>query len=275
MRIELVTEPGDHAVPNEDYAAVGSTASGLGGTLVVLDGVTPPAVDHGCSHGVSWYVSRLGGTLLELSGSHPELTLTQCLATAISRTADAHSPICDLSHPRTPQATVVLARWSADHDGREGSVEHLVLSDSVLLLEDPSGAVRPVLDPRLDELLPTVRGLPQAERVRRIEALRNRPGGFHTAAAEPSVAELAVTGSTPRGRVRSLAALTDGATRWSEVFGLGDWSALHAALRKEGPRAVVARVRAEERAAAAGGGRAYGKTHDDATAVLVELPGAG
>ncbi|GDY62835.1 hypothetical protein SAV14893_022280 [Streptomyces avermitilis] len=42
MRTELVSESGDPARPNEDFAALALPASGQGGTLIVLDGVTPP-----------------------------------------------------------------------------------------------------------------------------------------------------------------------------------------------------------------------------------------
>ena len=135
MRTELVSEPGDRARANEDFASVALPASGQGGALVVLDGVTPPKDGTGCLHSVPWFTARLGGALHELSVSRRDLTLTEVLSHAIARTADAHRATCDLSHPRTPQATVVLARWS------EALVEYLVLSDSALLIESPAGAV--------------------------------------------------------------------------------------------------------------------------------------
>ncbi|MEE1927610.1 hypothetical protein V1J52_05300 [Streptomyces sp. TRM 70351] len=265
MRVQTATRPGTPGVPNEDWVSTTSHRSGTGGALVVLDGVTPPPGDDGCVHGVPWYTARLGAALLELSASRRDMTLTQCLAEAVARTAAAHRSTCDLSHVRTPQATVVAARWD------EEAVEHLVLSDSVLLLVSPSGAVTPVLDDRLDALRPAVRELPRAERVARIEALRNAEGGFHTAAADPAVAELAVTGTTPRAAVRSLAALTDGASRWTEVFGLGDWAGLYAVLRAEGPEALIGRVRDAEAADPSGTAYPRGKTSDDATAALVEF----
>jgi hypothetical protein len=71
--------------------------------------------------------------------------------------------------------------------------------------------------------------------------------------------------------VRALAALSDGVTRWAETFRLGDWTALMAVLRGEGPRSLVARVRAAESADRAGTAFPRGKAHDDATAVLVEF----
>ncbi|NJP53595.1 hypothetical protein HCJ93_26895 [Streptomyces sp. SBST2-5] len=261
MRTELVSEPGDPDRPNEDFASVGLPASGQGGALVVLDGVTPPRTGTGCLHSVPWFTARLGGALTELTVSLPDVPLTEVLAEAISRTARGHADNCDLSHPRTPQATVVLARWSL------ASVDWLVLSDSVLLAESPAGEVIPLLDERLS-LLPRSALATDAL----VDAtLRNKEGGFFTAAADPSVAARAVTGSLPRGQVRALLALTDGAARWVERFGQGDWSDCLALVRKEGTQALVDRVRELERAAAEGTAAGRGKRHDDATAVHVEL----
>ncbi|UNO39954.1 protein phosphatase 2C domain-containing protein [Streptomyces sp. MST-110588] len=281
MRIELSSEPGDPQRPNEDYASVALPASGQGGVLVLLDGVTPPPGDDGCVHGVPWFTARLGGAMLELSASLLDMTLPEVLSAAITRTAEAHRSTCDLSHARTPQATVVAARWSQE------TVEHLVLSDSALLVGCPDGSVRPVLDTRLDELPPevralraTVRALPHgsperagaaAEYGRAVEALRNAEGGFHTAAADPSVAARAVTGTMPRAEVTSLAALTDGATRWVEVFREGSWADCLTLLAKQGPRALVEQVRTAEAADPEGRAFPRGKSQDDATAVFVSL----
>lgn len=77
----------------------------------------------------------------------------------------------------------------------------------------------------------------------------------------------------PRGAVRTLAALTDGAARWVEKFGEGDWADCLALVRKQGAQALVDRVRELERADAADGRAFLGrsKTHDDATVVYAEL----
>ncbi|MFI6037057.1 protein phosphatase 2C domain-containing protein [Streptomyces sp. NPDC051315] len=261
MRTELVSEPSDRAYPNEDFASVGLPASGQGGSVVLLDGVTPPRGGTGCLHSVPWYTARLGGALTELTVSLPDVPLAETLARAVARTADAHAESCDLSHPRTPQATVVLVRWSPE------AVEYLVLSDSALLLAAPDGTVTPVLDDRLALLPPE---LLASEEICDTRA-RNKEGGFFTAAADPAVAARAVTGTVPRTEVAALAALTDGVTRWVEKFHEGDWADLFTYVRKEGPRALVERVRELERA---DGERAFlgrGKRHDDATAVFVEL----
>src|SRR4051812_25965278 len=100
MRIELVSVSGTAERLNEDWASVALPASGQGGTLVVLDGVTPPAGDDGCVHGVPWFTARLGGALVELSGSRRDMRLPEILSEAIRRTADAHRDTCDLSHVR-------------------------------------------------------------------------------------------------------------------------------------------------------------------------------
>lgn len=168
MRIEIASLPGAPERPNEDWAAAAIPASGRGGVLVALDGVTPPAGDDGCRHGVPWFTARLGGRLTELSGSERNMTLSQILAEAIRRTADAHRDSCDLSHVRTPQATVVLARWD------DARFEYLVLSDSVLLLRDPAGAVTAVRDDRLDRVPREVLRSTAAT-----DALRNAAGAAH------------------------------------------------------------------------------------------------
>ncbi|MGW7417960.1 protein phosphatase 2C domain-containing protein [Streptomyces sp. NPDC054863] len=259
MRIELATAPGDPERPNEDWTSVALPAAGptgQGGTLVVLDGVTPPPSETGCVHSVPWVTARLGGALIELSGSRPELTLREVLSAALSRTADAHRSTCDLSHVRTPQATVVMVRWGA------ATVEHLVLSDSALLLEGADGSVRAVLDDRLDRV--------PEEALRShatADVYRNAEGGFFTAAADPAVAERAVVGETPREEVRAVAAMTDGVTRWVDTFGAGDWTECMGVLRKEGAQALIDRVRELERGAATN----RWKRHDDAAVVYAEL----
>lgn len=256
MRTEAVTLPGSPERPNEDWVAAALPAAGAGGTIVVLDGVTPPAGEDGCVHGVPWFTARLGGALTELSASRRDLTLSGILSLAIRRTADAHRNTCDLSHVRTPQATVAMARWD------EETVEHLVLSDAALLLAAPDGAVRAVLDDRLDRVPDEVRRSLAAT-----DRLRNAEGGFFTAAADPSVAARAVTGTSPRSAVRAVAALSDGATRWVELFRAGDWADLFAVLDKEGAYGLLRRVRALETADTAAGGAHRWKAHDDATAV--------
>ncbi|MFJ4923539.1 hypothetical protein [Streptomyces sp. NPDC088725] len=260
MRIELATAPGAAERPNEDWTTVVLPAAGEGGALITLDGVTPPAGDDGCVHDVPWFTARLGGALAELSGSRRDMTLAEILCASILRTANTHRDTCDLSHVRTPQATVVMARWGSEW------FEHLVLSDSTLLLESPDGGVRAVLDDRLDRIPQEVR-----RAVASTDALRNAEGGFFTAAADPEVASKAVTGRTPAAEVRAALALTDGAARWVEVFREGGWADCLALVRKNGPQELIDRVRAAESADPERLAFRRGKVRDDATATYVEL----
>ncbi|MEV6173097.1 protein phosphatase 2C domain-containing protein [Streptomyces sp. NPDC051954] len=261
MRTEVVCEPGDPTHPNEDFASVAVPASGQGGAVVVLDGVTPPKDGTGCLHSVPWYTARLGGALTELTVSLPDVPLAEALAMAITRTAESHAQTCDLSHSRTPQATVVLTRWSG------ATVEYLVLSDSALLVESTDGTVTALLDDRLSRLPRTSLSTDAIADA----TVRNKEGGFFTAAADPSVAARAVTGVLPRAEVRAFAALTDGATRWVEKFHEGNWADCFDLVRKEGAGALVARVRALELADTERRFLRRSKTHDDATVVYVEL----
>jgi hypothetical protein len=162
-----------------------------------------------------------------------------------------------------------------------------VLSDSVVLLESSDGAVTPVLETRIDDIRfkPEMRrlyermdGLPAGSSarlaaIRELDALwdglRNAQGGFYTAAGNPSVGQYAVTGSRPRAEVRSIAALTDGATRWTEVFHLGEWADLMAVLRADGCDALVDQVRLAEEAVPAGKDQSGRKKHDDASVLYV------
>ncbi|WP_304452640.1 protein phosphatase 2C domain-containing protein [Nocardiopsis sp. YSL2] len=267
MPFLLATEPGHPDRDNEDFAAV--TADGV----VLLDGVSaPPGVDTGCGHGVAWYTRRLGGLLLAgLAGDRP---LGDVLAEAITAVSALHGPDCDLGGQETPSATVVLVRFVGDR------LDHLVLSDSVLLAEDTDGAVTAITDTRLDDLRRKLASAPPAtaegapgrtaglgERGRTIRAHRNVPGGFWTAGADPRAAAEALTGTLPLHELAGFAAMTDGATRGVEVFGAQTWHDCYVLAARNGPAALIGRVRALERDDA--GQRRYtpGKLHDDATVV--------
>jgi hypothetical protein len=280
-RIEVACVPRGYGSPNEDFAAVavGNEVS----VFIVLDGVGGSGI--GCRHGVPWFTTVLGTSLLRWASSHPGLPLRTCLERAIGDTAGAHSGTCDLTHPQTPQTTVAAARW-----GQE-SVEYLLLSDSTLLLESPDGVVTAVLDPPLARLRPDMRARlseldallaaappgtaeyrTAAENYRRSSGrLRNAPDGFFTAASDPETAARALTGTVPRSDVRSLTGLTDGAASWVEIFGLGTWRECVSVLRQEGASGLVRQVRAAE--AGDPGMSLYqrDKPGDDASVVFVEF----
>jgi hypothetical protein len=261
MRSDVLSVPGTPNRANEDFVALSALKAAL-----VLDGVTPPPDGKtGCIHTVSWYVQQLGPALLDRAANRRDQSLPDCLAEAIAQTAAMHEGTCDLSHRRTPQATVVALRWDDDE------LEYLVLSDSVLLV-DVGGVIEPILDTRLDEVL----SRPELREIRHtpayfaaVEAFRNADGGFYTAAADPEVAKRAVTGRVDN--VRAAAAMSDGASRWAEVFGFGDWSRLFEHVRDAGARAVVDEVRRAETADPDRRAFPRGKAHDDASIVFLEF----
>ncbi|MFJ6211880.1 integrase [Streptomyces sp. NPDC092296] len=273
MQIELSTRPGTAERANEDFALVSPEA------FVVLDGVTPGPADPGCHHGVVWYVRQLGSRLLTAATAAPERPLADCLAEAVGGTAAAHGDGCDLTAPGTPQATVAVGRVVAGH------FQYLVLADCTLVLAGP-GLLAAVTDDRVEraarELRRAAGALPEgsperaAARARyatAVEALRNRPGGFWTAAADPAVAAEALTGEVAVGALRSVAAMSDGASRYVDLLGLGDWAAAMRLLAEDGPGELLGRVRAAEAADPERLRWRRGKVSDDATVVHAVLGG--
>lgn len=228
MRVSWATEQGGPDRPNEDFVATALDAA------VVLDGMSI-AMDMptGCVHGRPWYVGHLATRLLAGLLDHGR-SPREALAQAITETAAAHGERCDLTHPWTPATTVVALRIRGD------LAEHLVLSDSTLLLDTGT-----------------------------ITAVTAEGSGF--AAADPRVAERAVTGAVPLRDLRRAALLTDGATRLADLFGLSDWPATLATLAEHGPAALIARVREAERTDPDGRRWPRSKRHDDATVAYCEF----
>jgi hypothetical protein len=212
MRAAIATQPGSPDAPNEDWAGI--TVPGL---AVVLDGLSAPdGTGTGCRHGTPWYVRQLGPRLLALA-SDPARSLADALAEAIRQVASLH-PGCDLTHPGTPSATMVLLRA---HD--EGA-DYLTLGDAVLLLDTTDG-LKVVSDARINQLagkereaanrVPTGSALKlrrRAQLTRALRRARNRPGGYWVAAADPQAASQAVTGSLPTKTLHRAVLLSDGAT---------------------------------------------------------------
>lgn len=273
MRVDLASEPGDPAVPNEDFCAV-TVPSGTGGAAVVLDGVTAPVDgDTGCAHGTVWFVNRLGTALLQ-AAARADATLAECLAEALARTANTHAGSCDLTHKRTPQATVAAARWE------RGRLEYLVLGDCEVLITTRDGATLAVRDTRVEEVNMLAEKQERRAELARLprgsarwhtalvayqhyaDGFRNAPGGFYTAAADPDVATRAVCGELTDAA--AVALVSDGVLRWPG----GDRADLLRALAERGGRRVIDEVRRSETARANGEG---GKIHDDATSIRVEL----
>lgn len=223
--------------------------------VVVLDGATAPAgVDSGCRHDVRWLVETLGTELVRPLIGKSAASPADLLADAIAAVARAHTGSCDLSNPDSPSSTVAMVRLLPDR------VDHLVLADSPVVLRGPDRRVRVVADDRID-------GLPD-HTFATVRRLRNQPGGFWVASTEPKAAYEAVSGSTDRAAVDSVAVLSDGAARYAERYGHA-WEELVDVLEGAGPAALIERVRRYETGAAAG--MFHGKRYDDATAVICLL----
>ncbi|MFC4908039.1 integrase [Actinomadura gamaensis] len=251
MQVVWATDQGSPQRRNEDFVAAAP------GAVVVLDGCgLPLGADLGCVHGTAWYARSLGTRLLARMldglGGAPQAgppvgppegvhrrgnrPLVARLAGAISDVAASHRATCDLGHPNTPAATVLAVRVRGD------LLDYLVLADSTLLLDGPRG-------------------------------VREITGGVAYAAADPSVAEYAITGTVPLADLRGVLLLTDGATRLADLFRETDWAGLVRLVRQDGPEALIARTRAVERTDPHAVRWPRSKPSDDATVAFVGLRG--
>jgi hypothetical protein len=271
MHAAIATQPGSLDTPNEDWAGIA-----VPGLAVVLDGLSAPdGTGTGCRHGTPWFVNQLGPRLLALA-SDPSRSLADALADAIRQVASLH-PGCDLTHPGTPSATMVLLRA---HD--EGA-DYLTLGDAVLLLDTTDG-LKVVSDARVNQLagkereaanrVPTGSALKlrrRAQLTRALRRARNRPGGYWVAAADPQAASQAITGTLPSKSLHRAVLLSDGASRLVDPFGLATWEELLALLDENDPDELVRQVRAAEAVDPEGRQWPRTKRTDDATAVYLVL----
>ncbi|GII80722.1 hypothetical protein Sru01_57040 [Sphaerisporangium rufum] len=271
MRLTFATRPADPDRPNEDYLAAAPDA------VVLLDGAgTPPGSQSGCSHGVAWYSRMLGSSVLALM-TQSRGTLPEILGEGIKAVASMHDFTCDLSHAGSPSATVVMLRRAGEE------LQWLVLADSVLVIE-PAGAAEPLVicddreaqvgaryRERMDALPGGSAEHRQAHReyVETLRQHRNRDGGFWVAAADPSAADQALTGTVPAGQVTRAALLSDGASRLVDRFHLATWPEALNLLDRHGPAALIQRVRDAEHSDPEGTKWPRGKTFDDATAAYL------
>jgi hypothetical protein len=271
MRVLLASEPGAAERPNEDFAAA------IPGAVVLLDGAGyVPDSRTGCVHGVAWYARTLGG-LLAAGACDDRVPLPDLLGRGIEQVGRMHEGTCDLRHPATPSATVIVARQ------RGGTLEYLVLCDSVLLLLPRAGEPSAITDTQLEETQARLRpaaslpaGTPGYNAAWRsygqqLEAARNQPGGFWLAAADPGAAAHAVTGAESLAALSAVALLSDGASRLADRFHLATWAELGAVLTGEGPAGLIRWVRTAEASDPEGERWPRSKIHDDATAVLWDL----
>ncbi|WP_327088366.1 protein phosphatase 2C domain-containing protein [Nonomuraea sp. NBC_01738] len=272
MRVAFATEAAPGRA-NEDYAAIAPDVA------VLLDGAgTPPGSDCGCEHGVAWFSRTLGSTLLA-GMTQSTAPLQELLGDGIKATASLHDDTCDLTHPGSPSATVIMLRRTAD------ALEWLVLADSTLLL-DVAGTAEPmaITDDREAQVGAQYRdtmdvldsGSPEHIAAHRayVEAMRghrNQDGGFWVASVDPLASEQALTGTVPAATIKAAALLSDGASRLVDRFQLATWRQALDLLATAGPAELIKQVRTAEHSDLTGSRWPRGKTFDDATAVLASF----
>lgn len=271
MQVTLASRRSPDATSNEDF--VGATVS----AVVVIDGASvPPGLGTGCIHGTAWFARQLGTQLLALLNTEAD-TPADSLAQAITNLATLHADTCDLSHPGSPSATVAILREHSD------TVDYLVLGDTTILLEEPTG-IRVITDDRLENVAAVQHGAMHqhatgsadhdrsfAELVTEQRRHRNHPDGFWVASTDPSAAQHALADTVARDGLRRAAVLSDGATRLVDRFGLLDWPSFLEVLAEQGPGAIIQQVRAAEGSDPDGRRWPRGKRHDDASAAYCYL----
>ncbi|MGW2204740.1 protein phosphatase 2C domain-containing protein [Streptomyces sp. NPDC001774] len=254
---------------NEDFVLSSPTV------VVVLDGAgMAPGMKSGCGHGVAWYVEQLG-TRLHAEAARQESPLADCLAVAIESTAGRHRDTCAVDDPLSPSATVALARIRGD------LFEWLVLGDCTVIVET-HGVVTTTTDDRLahvaqqarEALAGTAPGSAARSEahqalVREERVLRNTPGGYWVAAADPAAASQAFTGVENASRVQAAALLTDGAARLVTTFHATNWRGCLDLLAHNGPDNVIQQVREAEHSDPDLSRWPRSKQHDDATIAYI------
>ena len=166
-------------------------------------------------------------------------------------------------------------------------LQYLVLADSVLLLEGPTGLsvvtddreaqVGQKYRDRMDALASGSSAHREAHRecVETLRSFRNGAGGFWVASVDSAVADEAIIGEQPLSELDAAVLLSDGASRLVDRFGQESWSDLVHLARHEGPDAVIDEVRQLETSDPEGTRWPRGKAYDDATvAVITVLGGA-
>ncbi len=271
MRAVLATAPVSPQLENEDFAAVTPSAA------VLLDGAgTPAGLETGCVHGIAWYARTLGTALLSMITAADSGTLADGLHAAIGEVRSRHEGTCDLSHGGTPAATVVATRIRGDE------LEYLVLSDSVLVLARAAGN-QVVTDHRIETASRPHRNLFEGmaigapgrdaafrKYIQTVREMKNTPGGYWVASADPEAAHHAVSGSTALAGLRAALLLSDGASRLADLFGLVSWDGLVSLVLEAGPAELIRQVRAAEASDPDGSGWRRGKAVDDATVVCCD-----
>jgi len=269
VRTISLTLPAAPDRENEDAIAL---AAGIG---VVVDGAGIPAeLRRGCTHSVAWYARRLADEFCARLVDRGTPT-RDALAGAIAAVTALHAGTCTLEGG-SPSATV--AAWRVD--GAE--VEHLVLCDASIVVQDVSGRAQEFTDDRIEhsvarrfrELLSarTETADPGTDewaalRWRALEECRNASGGFWCAQADPAVAAQALIGRREIDDTAAVIAASDGGTRGFQLVDAHDLPSFARRASSGDLEGLAAEIRAGEETLRT---RADfdGKINDDLTIVV-------
>jgi hypothetical protein len=199
---------------------------GDGSTALVLDGASsfrPSTAD------ATEYVNILAGTLGELAPSAPDADLRVVLAHAIDKTATQ----LHLRPSDSPTSTVTIARATGKH------IDVLALGDSTAIILTRSGELHRLTDGRLAAIgrdlharyrrrlrsgsgYDTVHHELLGQLQREQQRLRNTPGGYWIAGADPHAAQQAIVHQYLTAQVEACVLATDGAQRVIDFLRI-DW----------------------------------------------------
>lgn len=254
------------ARPSEDKVVL------LPDAVILADGAT--SLRDGERSG-GWYAERLCAALAGGLTDNPTGDLPTLLADAITELVTEYR----LVPGESPCSTVALLRWTADR------VEALVLADSPVVAFTADGP-QVLADERL-ATLPRPGGYRQRLRDgagygpghvaalrdsgANARRLRNVPGGFWVAEADPAAAAMAYIANWPRAEVDAVLMASDGVSCGVDDYHLFDWQEALATATDAGPAAVLAQVRAAEVADPDGARWPRPKRHDDQALVLVRF----
>ena len=251
--------------PTEDHVVL------LPNAVILADGATALRDDE---RSASWYAEHLCAALARQLTDQPAADLRSALAAAITDLVTEFGLVPGAS----PSSTVALVRWTPDR------VDGLVLADSpVIAFTDRGPSV--LADDRIAGLLPggyrqrlTAGGGYGPDHVSAVRTagattsrLRNVPGGFWVAEADPAAATEARVASWPRHELHAVLLASDGVSCGVDDYHLFDWPEVLVLARDHGPAAVLAQVRDAERADPDGVRWPRPKRHDDQALVLVQF----
>lgn len=250
--------------PSEDRILV------LDNAVILLDGAT--ALDER-ERSASWYVDHLGAELATRLRADPEADLRDTLADAIAALAIAPG--------ESPSSTVAIVRWSAE------DIDALVLADSSIVAFTRTGP-----DVLFDDRIAALSTRPGGYRARlaggagfdqghvaalraagaRTGRLRNVPGGFWVAEADPAAAYQARTRQWPRAHVHTVLMATDGVSCAVDDYRILTWQQTLELALTHGPHAVLDQVSEAENDDPAGRRWPRAKKHDDKALALIRFP---